>query len=113
MGVSPPMILKYVCHTHWRAVVQAGPRVAPLRMRGTRPMMLSGGCAGCIALHCISDLRRNLRTQAGPILRDTHMHGGCSGLPEAELYARGQNTTHRHPWLRAASHLGLACNCRG
>ena len=39
------MIFKYGCHNHLRSVVLAGPRLAPLRMRGTRPMTLSGGCA--------------------------------------------------------------------
>ena len=32
MGVSPPLLLR--CHNHSRSVVRAGPRVAPLRMRG-------------------------------------------------------------------------------
>ncbi len=45
MGVSPAMIFKYGCHNHLRSVVLAGPRLAPLRMRGSWPMTLSGGCA--------------------------------------------------------------------
>ena len=44
MGVSPAMIFKYGCHNHSRSVVLAGPRLAPLRMRGSLPMTLSGGC---------------------------------------------------------------------
>ena len=39
------MIFKYGCHSHLCSVVLAGPRPAPLRMRGTRPMTLSKGCA--------------------------------------------------------------------
>ena len=39
------MVLKDGRHNHLRSVVLAGPRLAPLRMRGTRPMTLSGGCA--------------------------------------------------------------------
>jgi len=37
------MIFKYGCHNHSRSVMLAGPRLAPLRMRGSLPMMLSGG----------------------------------------------------------------------
>ena len=44
MGVSPAMLFKYGCHNHLRSVVLAGPRLAPLRMRGSLPMTLSGGC---------------------------------------------------------------------
>ena len=43
--LSPTMIFKYGCPNTVRSVVLAGPRLAPLRMRGTRPMTLSGGCA--------------------------------------------------------------------
>ena len=38
------MIFKYGCHNHSRSVMLAGPRLAPLRMRGSLPMTLSGGC---------------------------------------------------------------------
>ena len=34
-GVSPAMIFRYGRHNHLRSVVQAGPRLAPFRNRGS------------------------------------------------------------------------------
>ena len=45
MCVSRAIISEYGCHSHLCSVVLAGPLLAPLRMRGTRPMTLSGGYA--------------------------------------------------------------------
>ena len=62
------MIFKYGCHNHSRSVMLAGPRLAPLRMRGSLPMTLSGGCDMhvclfmfvprlCVACHLWLDMR--------------------------------------------------------
>ena len=43
-GCQPSHDFQYGCFNHSRSVVLAGPRLAPLRMRGSLPMTLSGGC---------------------------------------------------------------------
>ena len=43
-GRQPSHDFQYGCYNHSRSVVLAGPRLAPLRMRGSLPMTLSGGC---------------------------------------------------------------------